>query len=108
MKEKTIGKIQVCVGIIILLTTIVCSIFIINNYYLGPAKEGDEVLLSVFNVSTSSGTISHEVAKELLPPIMIRGMVLKTAIYNFIASAAIIAVLSIIIILQGLANMSRK
>ncbi len=107
-KEK-IGKIQFYLGILLLLVTIVGSIFIIKNVYIGNLVKGvgkstdawTEVTKEING--TNIGIMGH-----ISSNIALQGTLFANTAILFITCVLILITLSMMMILQGLANQSKK
>jgi len=109
MDTKKIGKIQVWIGCILLFATIVSSILIVKNIYIdtlvkGVATTAEEWGDSVKQINgTSIGASAHVVSF-----VVTEATIFKMTLSVFITCALIVAILSIILITQGLVNLNRK
>lgn len=109
--RKKIGKIQFYLGIALLVITIIGSIVVIKSS-LGSFVDGvssetgtwGEVSNKLGEGSAEGTLIEGMVVSELIT----QGLVVKTAGFMFGTSALILLVLSVMLILQGLANQSKK
>ena len=106
-----IGKIQVCLGIILFIITIIGSIVIINNFIelfveanSNEAITWGEISDKLSNESAEGALIKGLVVSEIVT----KALILKTAEFIFGMSAFILLVLSTMLILQGLANQSKR
>lgn len=107
-KEK-IGKIQFYLGILLLLVTIIGSIFIIKNVYIGALVTGVEGTMATWGeVSQEINGTLIGVSGHVVSNVILQGQIVETTVFLYGASALILIVLSIILILQGLANQSKR
>lgn len=109
INKKKIGKIQFYIGLILLLATIIGSIFIVNNIYIGTLVAGVE------EVSTTWGEVGQEmngtligIDSQVISNVVLQVQILKTTLSLYGVCALILIVLSLMMMLQGLANQSRK
>jgi hypothetical protein len=107
-KEK-IGKVQFYLGILIFVITIISSIFIVKNVYIG------SLIMGVESTTTTWSEVSQEInvtqigmQGHLVSNIMLQGQIIKTTMYLYGICALLLIVLSVILVLQGLANQSKK
>jgi len=112
MDIQKIGKIQITIGIILLLVAVIGSVFIVKETYLQTLVDGTVGMVNTWgDVSeglrelneTSMITVGH-VTSDLI----IEESVVKTTGAVFIACTLILIALSAILILQGLANLNRR
>lgn len=111
LKKQTIGKIQLYLGIILFVITLVGSILIVQS------------ALSLFvdavdNETTNWGDIQNKLTADspehtlimgfVIGDILTQGLIMKVGGFIFGACVLILIVLSLILILQGLANQSKK
>jgi len=109
MNIKKIGKIQIWIGCILLLVTIVSSILIIKNMYIGGLIGGVETITKTWGevVRETNSTIIG-IEGHVVSTLITESMIFRTTIFIFGACALILIVLSIILITQGLVNINRK
>lgn len=107
-KEK-IGKIQFYSGLLLFLITIIGSIFIIKNVYLGALTTG------VYGINGVWQEVDQEINGTLIglsghvvSDLILQTQIIRTAVYLYGVSALILIVQSVILILQGLANQSKN
>jgi hypothetical protein len=109
LNKIKIGKIQFYFGIVLLVFTIIVSIFIIKGVFFETLTNGIESTTSAWSgieqelENKEMGVMGHIVSNVVL-----QGMIIKTTGFLFFACALILVVLSIILILQGLANQVKK
>lgn len=119
MKVQTIGKVQLTLGVIFLIATIVFGIMLFNDFLsmtsIGPKQITDswtdvsDMLQSRSNQTNSTAMIVRTtMIGEVVSDLVIVGGELNIIKHIYIFGSAILAILSVILILQGLANMSRK
>ncbi|MFH1275763.1 MAG: hypothetical protein ABIH82_01495 [Candidatus Woesearchaeota archaeon] len=109
IKKRTIAKIQFIFGIVLLLATIVSSIFIVKDFYLGRFANGVEGVTEEWghvNQQINGTTIGF--SGLIVNNVILQGEIVAFTGMNFMASGVILIVLSIISILQGLYNLSKK
>jgi len=104
--KRTIGKVQVVIGIILFVTVLISSFFIIKNVYLG------SLILDVEGITGTWGQVEREingttigVVGHVISNVLLQSQIVKTTATLFGASALILLVLSIIIFLQGLSKL---
>jgi len=109
LNQRQIGKIQLILGIILLIGTILSSILIIINVYIGA------IILGVSSVTRTWTYVSQEINTtaigmegQLVSNVILQGQIIKTTMYLFGICSLILVVLSIILILQGLTNLAKK
>ncbi|MFH1727889.1 MAG: hypothetical protein ABIA04_05665 [Pseudomonadota bacterium] len=110
MEIKKIGKIQIWIGCIILLITIISSVIIVRNVYFDTLTESVAGMTSVWGDVASrqiNGT-SIGVEGHVISFIVTEATIFKMTLSVFVTCALILVVLSIILITQGLANLNRK
>jgi len=107
--KQKIGKIQFYIGIILLLITIIGSFFIVKNVYFGTLINGVLKATAAWGDvgreinGTSIGIIGHVISNNIL-----QSQIIKTSLALFGACVLILITLSVMMILQGLANQSKK
>jgi hypothetical protein len=112
MNPATIGKIQLVIGIILLLTSIFGTSILINYEYES-ARRGMTLVMkatpgiTIEGVKTA-GEETNATKQVNMASSVIGTMVAKETLMLIIAFGILLGVLSIILILEGLANMSRK
>lgn len=106
---KKIGKIQFYFGIILLISVIVGSIFIVKEIYIGTLMTSIESATSVWSqFAQETNSSSTEITSHLIPFLMSQASIFRMTLCLYGLGALILIVLSIMLILQGLANQSRK
>ena len=107
-KEK-IGKIQFYVGILLLLVTIIGSIFIIKNAYIGNFVKGVRSTTDAWEeVNNEINGTNIGIMGHVRSYVILQGQIFATTSILFITSVLILIILSIMMILQGLANQLKK
>ena len=112
LTKKQIGKIQLTLGIVLFLATIIGSIFIVKDVYI------DGLVTGVTGVTSTWGDVSKELNNTgaenslimglIVENITLQGQITRMTTFLFAAIAFISIVLSIILILQGLTNLAKK
>jgi len=118
VRRKTIGKIQISLGIILLLIVIIGSIIAfmgINKFFL---SEDEEIrnIFSIEDIKNKTAEVSNETKKIIVYDALTSFyMESKDIKFNTIlittiggVSAAILFILSLILILEGLANLNEE
>ncbi len=109
MDRGKIGKIQIWIGCILLLITIISSVTIIKNIYLDNLIHNVQIIRSSWkDVSEKTNGTSIGVAGHVIGDVIIEATIVKTTGFIFIANILILIVLSIILIMQGLININEK
>ena len=109
--KQKIGKIQFYLGIAMLVITIIGSIVVVKSF-LGSFVDGvsgetgtwGEVSNKLGEGSAEGTLIEGMVVSELIT----QGLVVKAAGFIFGACTLILLIMSVMLILQGLANQSKK
>jgi len=120
MKVQTIGKIQLILGVIILVVSIIFLIWGIKNIYYDTitvnagqvTSTWGEVINTTpyvnYTADPASFTVKTTIMGHVISGLLGMSTTVKTTMYIFGTNMVILMVLSIILILQGLANLSRK
>ncbi|MBS3158368.1 hypothetical protein J4206_03700 [Candidatus Woesearchaeota archaeon] len=104
-----IGKLQLVIGIIILLSSIIGGYLIVKNFYYDTQIYNAKALTDIWaneikdHPGSNIGVTGH-VATSLI----LEGSILKTNFVVFVIGIIILIVLSIILILQGLVNIYKE
>jgi hypothetical protein len=105
--RQQIGKIQVAIGIIILITTLFGTYWVMNYYYLLLSNGG----LNLATVWYDVGSIQNEGSEQWLQTAaqsmtgnVLLAQIYQTTRYLFGLGAVVLGTLSITLVLQGLAN----
>ena len=112
MKVKTIGKIQLVIGITLFIVVMISSLWFLQNIYRGDLENTLTTLTTTWHQlgqTLNATTITENLGKEhLIGYVSLEMDLFKTSFYLFVASIANFLFLSIILILEGLANISNK
>ncbi|HIH42266.1 TPA: hypothetical protein HA246_01340 [Candidatus Woesearchaeota archaeon] len=106
---KNIGKIQLVIGIIILLSSVIGSYLIFKNFYVETLTGNTKAL-----TDTWTGEIKDRpdndigVTGHVATSIILNGLILKTNFVVFVVGIIILVVLSLTLILQGLVNIYKE
>ena len=108
INKKQIGRIQIIIAVVLFIATIISSIFIIKNVYIGVWNTG------VSDITDTWGKVSQEIngtsiglAGQVVANVVLQGQIVKTTMYLFGACDVILLILSIILFLQGLTNITK-
>jgi hypothetical protein len=121
LTKKNIAKIQLWLGVALLIFTIISSIFIVKEMYIGTLETGligvtgtwSDVINDYYEIEGidpfDAPQISHpEIAGFVVNNITLQGMIVKTTVIIFLATALILVILAIMLILQGSSNLAKK
>ncbi len=114
IKKKRIGQVQVLFGLILLITTITFSIFFINYRYIDVVNSGLQVANNAENkfYQEQNFTERNNEDLEMLTHSTINIFTLGTTVFSFVCLfwglSILIMLISIMFILQGLANIAMK
>ncbi|MBT3405970.1 hypothetical protein HN419_02265 [Candidatus Woesearchaeota archaeon] len=106
--KERIGKIQFYFGILLLVATIIGSIFIIKYVYIGAVITGAGITGVWGEVSQGTNGTLIGISGHLVSNLMLQAQVIKTTMFLYGTCALVLIVLSIILILQGLVNQLKK
>lgn len=111
--KKQIGKIQLITGIILLVATIISSILIIKNVYADMLFIGVSDTVAAWSevdegINVTSAETRSLVKASVISVVVLQAQIFKGTTYLFGICSVILVVLSIMLILQGFANMSQK
>ena len=109
MNLKTIAKIQLRIGILLLIVAVIGGVWVIQNIYIeGTLLRGDAGITSQWTkVSQETDGTSIGIAGHVVSDIILLASIVKTTMYLFGACAFIVAVLGVMLILEGLANLKK-
>jgi hypothetical protein len=109
MERETVGKIQIGVGCALLLITIVGSMLVINYGFMTDLVKGiSSISQSWSGVRNQINGTSIGLQGHLVSYVVLDSTIVKSAEYIFLAEILILIALSAILILQGLANISKR
>lgn len=109
MNAKTIGRIQLVFGIALLAVLTAGFIIGFRHFLISPMVSGAETVMSTWaDVSGAANATEIGVTGHLVSSLTMMGLVVKASTAVFISTAVILLALSVMFILQGLANISRK
>jgi len=107
MKIKTIGKIQIIIGIILLVATIIWSIGIIQYDYLTIQKNNVNTITETWkDVANMTNGTDWSIMGHVIDAVTTQSTITHATIYLFGLCSAILLILAIMFILQGLVNLS--
>ena len=117
--RRIIGKIQLIIGIILFLVTIVSSIFIVKSFYIETLVEGIESSTRTWGeVNTGQMTKeelksgmeieTNEITGHVVDSVIIQGEIIKTTGVVFLTLSFVLVILALMFVLQGLANLGEK
>ena len=109
MKKKTIGKIQLILGIILLLSAIIGSIFVTKYFYTN-LEDGVQGIAESWSKDFTRLNITSDdhPMSQLVGNIFVQSRLFRYGTIIFFTNVAIIVILSLILMLQGLYNLSKK
>ncbi|HLC90475.1 MAG TPA: hypothetical protein VJI15_01790 [Candidatus Nanoarchaeia archaeon] len=109
LKKRSIAKIQLWAGLILFFLTIASSIFIVKEFYIGKLVQG------VTSTTSTWGEIAQQINGTeiglmglVVSNVILQGEIMGATGYIFIACSIILVILSLMLILQGLYNLSKK
>lgn len=115
LNKQKVGKIQVIAGIILMLVTIIGSYFVMSQvFYQGILSNGAFAITEKWGdaADPDGDDIPQETDEKMIAEVtsimVIISSIYKYALYLFGLGASILLVLSGTLILQGLANQSRR
>lgn len=109
LTKKQVGKIQLVLGIIFFIATIISSVLIIKNIYIGTLITGTGGTTAVWTkVSQEINATSIGVEGLVVSNVILEAQIFKTTVYLFGWISVVLLVLSIMLILQGLSNFTTK
>jgi len=109
MTRKKIGKIQFWVGILLFLVMMISSVFIIKNVYIGSLVAGVEQTVATWSevIEENEETVEG-LNGQIVANVVLQGQIIKTTMFLYGLGVLIVVVLSVMLVLQGLANQSKK
>lgn len=112
MKIKTVGKIQLIIGVTLFIITLISSLWFLQNIYRGDLVTSLTRLTNTWRElgeTVNATTIIENLGEEhLIAYVGLETDIFKIASYLFIVGIANFLLLSVILILEGLVNISRK
>ncbi|MEK6938702.1 MAG: hypothetical protein AABX04_06680 [Nanoarchaeota archaeon] len=109
LNRKQIGKIQLIFGIVLFVATMILSVWIIKEVYIGALITGVSSTTATWGkVSQEINTTSIGINGLLVSNLVLQGQIVRTTTYLFGWVSVVLLVLSIILILQGLSNLATK
>ncbi|MFC1691068.1 hypothetical protein ACFL0W_02695 [Nanoarchaeota archaeon] len=109
MKLEKIGKIQFWMGIILFFLAIGFGIFGIKYIYLDTLEVGAiSVSENWYDVSQNLEEANPQISAFVVSDMITLATTVKTTAFLFITGCLIMALISIMMMLQGLANIHRK
>jgi len=107
--KKKIGKIQIALGLILFCIVVVSSIFIIKEVYIGG------LIVGVTGIAKGWADVANQIngttiglTGHVVSDVIHQSQIIKANGYVFLMCAFTLVVLSMILFLQGLANIAKK
>lgn len=100
MKKEDIAKIQLYLGVLLLIVTLIGSFCIFRNVYLGKLVDG--VHSTSANWEEVQDTTGVDVSGDLSSDLITFGMITWNNMFAFGAIALVLVIQSVMLILQGL------
>lgn len=109
LTKKQIGKIQLMLGIIFFIATIISSIGIIKEVYIGTLIKGvSSTTVAWSEVEQEINATAIGIKGLVTSNVIFQAEIIKTTMWLFGWISVALLVLSIILILQGLSNLTTK
>ncbi|MBT4935353.1 hypothetical protein HOL21_04320 [Candidatus Woesearchaeota archaeon] len=109
--KQKIGKVQFYLGIILLIITIIGSIVLfksmLSSYVDGVSSE-TTTWTDASKILGEGSPENEMIVGILLSDVITQGLIVRSFGYIFGASALILLIMSVMLILQGLANQSKR
>ena len=104
VNKKRVGQIQIIFGVVLLIATIIAS-FAIHAYYIDGLVKGVKTTSETWrHVANTTNITRAEVSGHAVSSLIIESSMFRTTLPIFVLCMVILAVLSIMLILQGLVN----
>ncbi len=109
LNKKQIGKIQVYLGIFVLLATIIGAYFVITTLFYQNLVNGARVMTEYWGeASQQYDTLNLEIQAQVLTGMVLLSGIYTVGLYIFCLGCIILVVLSLFLILQGLAKQKKQ
>jgi len=105
---KKIGKIQITIGIILLLAVVIGTPVFYRLSFLNPLVEGSTTIVETWGEISESMNETSILPGLVTSDFVLIGTIIKTSRAVFFSVSIMLFFLSIMFILQGLANIKRK
>ena len=106
--DAKIGKIQIIIGIILLLLVIIGTPISVKSYFYNPIVEGSTSMIEVWSSISEGMNTSTLIPGHITSDLIILSATIRTSLVIFLSLSVMMFFLSIMFILQGLANIKRK